>query len=108
MPRRRFRFDAKLDRMVEVDLHDGQEIDAPAVRDDIEPFVSILDKKTVIKSRSHMRDYMAEHDVVHYDDAKTQKAEADRYEPARQEKAMRERLYEYVDRLVRTGRGPNG
>ncbi len=94
--------------MVEIPFVDGAEPNAPAVRDDIEPFVSMLDKQTVIKSRSHMRDYMAEHNVVHYDDAKTQKAEADRYEPARQEKAMRERLYEYVDRLVRTGRGPNG
>jgi hypothetical protein len=85
-------------------FHGPAEINTPAIQGDIEPFRSVVDG-TIIRSNSHLRDYMAEKDFVHYDPTAT--AEVDRYAVARQDKETRERLYEYVDRLVRTGRGPN-
>lgn len=106
MPRRTFRYNKELDRMVEIDVDPASVFGSHGIQNEIEPFVSPVDG-TVIKSRSHLRAYMAEKNLVPYEEAKTQKAELDRYAPKRDERAMRERLYEYVDRLVRTGRGPN-
>jgi len=72
---------------------------------DIQPFVSPVDG-AVISSRSQLRDYMERRDLVHYDP--TRKAEADRYAEARADAALREQIWEGVDRALRTGRGPNG
>ena len=71
------------------------------VQDDIEPFVSPRDG-TIIKSRSQLRDYMGQHNLVHYDPSN--KAEADRYAAARDDQARRELIWEGVDRLFHTGR----
>jgi hypothetical protein len=101
MPRRRFRYDPVLERMVEI--ADPAEVEAAYVQGDIEPFVSVVDG-TLIKSRSHLRDYMGERNLVHYDP--TNKAEVDRYASARQDTALREQLWENVDRMFATGRGP--
>jgi hypothetical protein len=103
MGRRTFRYDKATGEMKEV-FYESAEPGTPAVQGDIEPFRSVVDG-TIIRSNSHLRSYMAEKNLVHYDP--TAKAEVDRYAVARQDKETRERLYEYVDRLVRTGRGPN-
>jgi hypothetical protein len=101
--RRRFRFDESLQRLVEVSVPPDEAL--VAVVGDIQPFVSPVDG-TVISSRSQLRDYMERRDLVHYDP--TRKAEADRYATSRQDTALREMLWEGVDRALRTGRGPNG
>jgi hypothetical protein len=102
--KRRFRYDPVSKEMREV-FSDQRYFDAPAVIDDVSPFVSPIDG-TIIKSRSHLRDYMGERNLVPYEDAKTQKREEDRYEARRQDTALREQLWEGVDRAARTGRGP--
>jgi hypothetical protein len=104
MPRRSFRYDAASKTMVEVTPCDDVFARAHAVVGEIEPFISPRDG-TLIKSRAHLREYMEKNDLVHYDP--TMKREEDRYAASRAERETRERLYEYVDRLVRTGRGPN-
>ena len=104
MARRSFRYDPTSKTLVEI--HRDRASSAPAVIDDLTPFISPIDG-TVISSRSQLRDYMGEHDVVPYEEAKTQKREEDRYEKARDDRALRERLWEGVDRALRTGRGPN-
>jgi hypothetical protein len=76
-----------------------------SVAGDIQPFVSPVDG-TVISSRSQLRDYMGQRNLVHYDP--TRKAEVDRYEAPRQDAALREQIWEHVDRMITTGRGPNG
>jgi hypothetical protein len=85
-------------------FHGPAESDTPAIQGDIEPFRSVVDG-TIISSRSQLRSYMAQRDLVPYDP--TIKAEVDRYAAPRAEAATREQLWENVDRLVRTGRGPN-
>ena len=104
MSRRRFRYDPTLGQMVEINVDPSEVFGLHAVHGEIQPFVSPVDG-TVISSRSQLKEYMARKDLVHYDP--TAKAEVDRYAEARAAKETRERLYEYVDRLVRTGRGPN-
>lgn len=76
--------------------------DAPAVRDDIEPFISPIDF-SIISSRSALRDHMGKHDVVHYDEVKGTKVE-DRYAAQRERRQLREMLWEYTDRAIRTGK----
>jgi hypothetical protein len=105
MPRRRFRYDRELDKMVEVDVDPASVFEGHAVIGEIEPFRSVVDG-TLIRSRAQLKEYMARKNLVTYDP--TAKAEGDRYEKARQDKEMHERLYEYVDRLVQTGKGPHG
>jgi len=103
MARRYFRYDKNTGEMREV-FHEPVEQESPAVQGDIKPFRSVVDGK-IIESRAGLRSYMAEKGLVTYDP--TAKAEVDRYAEARAAKETRERLYEYVDRLCRTGRGPN-
>jgi hypothetical protein len=76
------------------------------IADTFTPFRSPRDG-TVIESRSQLHDYMAKHDLVFHEDAKTQRAEGDRYAEKRSERALRERLWEHTDRLIQTGRGPS-
>lgn len=107
MPRRTFRFDAALGKLVEIHRV-RSEFSVPGVIGDIQPFVSPIDG-TVISSRSQLRDYMGERDLVLYDEAKTQQAHQDRYEAARKDTALRERLWEGLDRAhqgKRPGRSP--
>jgi hypothetical protein len=98
--RRSFRYDPLSKTLVEIDR--GGLPDAPAVHDDIEPFVSPIDG-TVVASRSRLREHMGRHDVVPYDEVKGTRV-ADRYAKEREKNALREMLWEYTDRALRTGR----
>jgi hypothetical protein len=97
MARRRFIYDKETDSMVEVPLTSDFE-PSVSIHGDIQPFVSPRDG-TIIKSRAHMRDYMAKHNLVHFDP--TAKREEDRYASGHADRALREQLYERVDKLVR-------
>lgn len=105
MARRTFRYDPRVDKMVEITDAPVESASA-SVLGDFAPFVSPVDG-TVISGRAQYRAYMAERGLVPYEEAKTQKAEGDRYENKRAEQRVREQMWENVDRLVRTGRGPN-
>jgi hypothetical protein len=94
---RRFRYDKELDAMVEVPVDDSFE-PSVGIHGDIQPFISPRDG-TVIKSRAHMREYMAKHNLVHFTPG--MQREEDRYQKGRDERALREQLYERVDKLVR-------
>lgn len=83
--------------MVEIPIDDSFE-PSVGIHGDIEPFVSPRDG-TIIKSRAHMRDYMAQHNLVHFD--ATMKREEDRYAKGHADRALREQLYERVDKLMR-------
>lgn len=103
MARRTFRYDPKSDKMVEVAPPEF----SPTinVHGEIEPFVSPRDG-TVISSRTQLREYMARHNLVHYDEAKTQQAEGDRYENSRKERQLREMLWEGVSKTFSMGNRP--
>lgn len=101
MARRSFRYDPVSKRLVEITSAEVSE--APAVHDDIAPFVSPVDG-TVIGSRSHLRDYMGERGLVHFDEVKDQGPKMDRYQEARERRNLREQLWEYTDRAIRTGK----
>ncbi len=66
MTRRRYRYDPETKTMVEVGSQ-KHEYETPLVVGDIQPFVSPIDG-TVIESRSTLRRYMKQHDLVHIDD----------------------------------------
>jgi hypothetical protein len=100
MARRSWRYDPVSKEFVEIQR--GAGTPAPAVRDDIEPFVSPIDG-TVVGSRSALRDHMGQHDVVPYDEVKGTRVE-DRYAATRERREMREMLWEYTDRAIRTGK----
>ena len=102
--KRRFRYDAVQEKMYEV-FSDERHFDAPAIIDDVAPFVSPVDG-TIIKSRSHLRDYMGERGLVPYEDAKTQRREEDRYEAGRRDRAMKEMLWEGVSKTYSMGNKP--
>lgn len=99
MSRRTFRYNAELGRMVEVIRSDDERLHS--VVGEIEPFISPRDG-TVIRSRAHMREYMQQHNLVHFDP--TNKGEKDRYAEARDDQQRRELLWENVDRLKNAGR----
>ena len=99
MSKRTFRYSAELGRMVEVIRSDDARLHS--VQGEIEPFISPRDG-TVIRSRAHMRDYMAQHNLVHYDPTNT--AEKDRYAEQRDDQMRRELIWENVDRMKNTGR----
>jgi hypothetical protein len=103
MSRRHFRYDKETGTMKEV-FYGPAEFNTPAIQGEITPFRSVVDG-TVIESRTQLREYMDRKGLVHYDP--TAKAEVDRYKASREDAATREQLWENVDRLVRTGRGPN-
>lgn len=102
MARRRFRYNRELGRMVEITFDSDFDVAAPAVRDDIAPFVSPIDG-SMINSQSALRDHMGQHGVVHYDEVKGHKVE-DRYAAERERRAFREQLWEATDRAIRTGK----
>jgi hypothetical protein len=98
--RRRFRYDPVTKEFVEI--HAGAGADAPAVHDDIAPFVSPIDG-TVVASRSQLRDHMGKHGVVPLDEVSGTRVE-DRYAKERDRREFREKLWEYTDRAIRTGK----
>jgi len=102
---RRFRYSRELDKMVEVDVASSDVFGGHSILGEIDPFVSPVDG-TVITSRSHLRRYMDERGLVHYEEAKTQKAESDRYAVERERTALRERLWEGVNRTFSMGSRP--
>lgn len=75
------------------------------VGDAITPFRSPRDG-TLIESRTQLREYMAKHGLVHHEEAKTQKAEADRYQAGRDQRALREQLWEGVSKTFSMGNRP--
>ena len=91
MLRRRFRQDRRTLEFYE--LTEDTDQSTHSVIDEIEPFVSPRDG-TVIHSRSQLREYMAKHDLVHFDETKGATPEADRYEKGRHDRALREQLWE--------------
>jgi hypothetical protein len=99
--RRSFRYDPLSATFVEIDRE--RVSDAPAVRDDITPFVSPIDG-TVVASRSALREHMGKHDVVPFDEVKGNAPVADRYAAERERRAFREQLWEHTDRALRTGK----
>jgi hypothetical protein len=100
MARRTFRYDPVSAKFVEVTR--GALSEAPAIRDDIAPFVSPIDG-TVISSQSALREHMGKHGVVHTHEVVGHKVE-DRYEKQRERAQMREMMWEYTDRAIRTGK----
>jgi hypothetical protein len=104
MPRRTFRYNKELDRMVEIPL--AEEIEGRlSIHGEIEPFISPVDG-TLIKSRSHLRDYMGERGLVHFSELKGNSREEDRYEQQRKDRALRELLWEGVSRTFSMGNRP--
>ena len=101
MARRTFRYDPVSKTFVEVTR--GCVSDATFIQPDIEPFVSPVDG-TVIGSRSQLRDYMGERGLVHYDEVKDQGPKMDRYQESRERQQLREKMWEYTDRAIRTGK----
>jgi hypothetical protein len=101
MARRTFRYDSISKTFVEVSRDAVS--DAPAVHADIDPFVSPVDG-TIIESRSQLRDYMGEKGLVHFDEVKDQGPKTDRYQEQRERAQLREQLWEYTDRAIRTGK----
>jgi hypothetical protein len=102
MARRRFRYDPQQGRMVEIPLDGTTDFGAPAVRDDIVPFISPIDG-SIINSQSALRDHMGQHGVIPHEDAKHAKVE-DRYAAERDKRGRMERLWELTDRAIRTGK----
>ncbi len=78
-----------------------------SVHGEIEPFISPVDG-TLIKSRAHLRDYMGERGLVHFDDLKGNTAAGDRYEEQRKSQALRELLWEGVSKTFSMGNRPRG
>jgi hypothetical protein len=100
MARRTFRYDPVSKSFVEVTR--GAVSEAPAIRDDIAPFVSPIDG-SVINSQSALREHMGKHGVVHTHEVAGHKVE-DRYQKTRERVQMREMMWEYTDRAIRTGK----
>ena len=101
MARRTFRYDPVSKEFVEI--HREQAAGATAIRLDIQPFVSPIDG-SIINSQSQLREHMGRHDVVPYDEVKNQGPKVDRYQQERERRALRERMWEYTDRAIRTGK----
>lgn len=73
------------------------------VRGEIAAFRSPIDG-TIIDSRTKYDDHCARHNVVPYDAMKGQGMNRDRYENEKHDRALREHLWEMIDRTVQTGR----
>jgi len=101
MSKRTFRYDPVSGQMIEVIYPDDPRLHA--VQGEIEPFISPRDG-TLIKSRAHMREYMHQHSLVHYDPSN--KGESDRYAQSHDTRALREQLWERVDKMMQ--RKPHG
>lgn len=102
MARRRFRYDSKLGCLVEIAV-DPNEVHF--VQGEITPFRSMIDG-TLIESRAQLREHMLKHNSVPYDEARTQAREMDRYQEARDDQALRERLWEGVSKTFSMGNRP--
>lgn len=105
MPRRRFRYDPALGKLVEIMVDPDSVFGTHAVIGEIEPFVSPVDG-TVISSRTQLRQYMAEKGLVNFHDAQGATPEKDRYQAERERREMRERLWEGVNRTFSMGNKP--
>jgi hypothetical protein len=75
------------------------------VQGEITPFRSMIDG-TLIESRAQLREHMLKHNSVPYDEARTQAREMDRYQEARDDQALRERLWEGVSKTFSMGNRP--
>jgi hypothetical protein len=100
MARRTLRYDPVSKTFYEVQRDAGT--DAPAVRDDIQPFVSPIDG-SIVNSQSALREHMDQHGVITFADAQHAKVE-DRYAAERDKRGRMERLWELTDRAIRTGK----
>ena len=97
MPRQTFRYDPKQKKMVEVIR--GTEFDSAAVHNDIKPF---LHNGVEIKSRSHLRAYMGQHDLVPIEAVAARPRGPDPVQ--RQE--LREMLWEGISKTYSLGNKP--
>lgn len=97
MARRSFRWCPERKEMVEI-TQNGYD-PTHFVRGDIAPFKSIIDG-TVIDSRAKLADHCARHNVVPHSEVQGATKEYDRYESARQDRALREQLWERVDKAM--------
>jgi hypothetical protein len=104
MARRTFRYDSGLGSLVEVVPHDSPRFhDVIGDESGFTPFRSVYDG-TTITSRSQLRKYMAERSLVHYDPHN--KGEYDRYADERKDRAMRELLWEELNKTFSMGSKP--
>ena len=101
MAKRTFRWDATTGELVEVASREAME-NSFGIVGELAPFISPITGE-VIRSKAHLRDHMAKHDVEHYDP--TRKREYDRYDEQRKRTATRELMWEAMSRIERTGRG---
>lgn len=74
-------WDPEVGALVEIVNQSFVDPAGPYIQPDIQPYVSTLDGKTVINSRSEHRRYMKTNDLVHLDDFKEshEKARNERY-----------------------------
>ena len=72
---------------------------------DIEPFRSPRDG-TVIRSRAHLQDYMARHDLVTYDPGIAANGQRSLAERQRDARARRELMWEKLNRTFSMGNKP--
>ena len=95
MGRRTWRWDRELGRLIEVTPQEvgGQHF----VRGELTPFVSPIDG-TVIDSRAKYEDHCRKHNVIPTQELQGNTREYDRYQADRDRRALRERLWEGVDR----------
>jgi hypothetical protein len=104
MPRRRFRYDPTTKELVEVSL-DPRGDEYHFVRGEISSFRSPIDG-SLIDSRTKYEDHCARHNVVPMAETKGLAPARDRYAEERHDQALRERLWEALDRAQQ--RNPHG
>jgi len=97
MTRRRFRYDPDSETMVEIPLQSDFEPQV-SIHGEITPFRSPVDG-TVIKSKAHLAEYMARKGLRLKEAGSSARVE-DRYQTKRDDQAMRELIYENVDRMM--------
>jgi hypothetical protein len=99
--RRRFRWDPARGELVEIFARSDAEMHF--IHGEISAFRSPIDG-TLIDSRTKYEDHCARHNVVPMAEMGGATKEVDRYAEARHDQAMRERMWEMLDRTLRTGR----
>lgn len=100
MPRRRFRYDRTLDKMVEI--FDYAPDVQTMVHGDIPAFRSPLDG-TIVEGRRAYEEHMRKHNVVPFEKGDEVRKAPQQDPQSRQQ--LRERLWEFADKAIQ--RGPN-
>ncbi|HWP12320.1 MAG TPA: hypothetical protein VNN06_10895 [Ramlibacter sp.] len=98
MSRRSFRYDAALDRMVEINRDLNEEYHY--VRDDIPPFVSPI-TGTVVEGRRAYENHCRQHNVVPTADLAGNTRSVSVVAQERERRQLREQLWEYTNKSMR-------